>query len=85
MKPNKTLNRLIMEVVEKQIRQSDPPATKATLERLIRDGIEEGEARRLIGCVVASELFDILQEQKPFDEARFVTTLERLPTLPEGM
>lgn len=70
-KPDKTLNRIILEVVDKQIRQDNPPATKKTLDRLIREGIVESEARRLIGCVVASEMFDVLREQKPFDEDRF--------------
>jgi hypothetical protein len=83
VKPDKTLNRIILEVVDKQIRQHNPPATKKTLDRLVREGIAEGEARRLIGCVVASEMFDVLREQKPFDEARFAKALEKLPALPE--
>jgi hypothetical protein len=83
VKPDKTLNRIILEVVEKQIRQHNPPATKKTLDRLVREGISEGEARRLIGCVVASEMFDVLREQKPFDEDRFTKALEKLPALPE--
>jgi hypothetical protein len=37
----------------------------------------------LIGCVVASEMFDVLRKQKPFDEDRFVKALEKLPALPE--
>ena len=83
VKPDKALNRIILEVVDKQIRQRNPPATKETFDRLVSEGIGEGEARRLIGCVVASEMFDVLREQKPFDEGRFVKALEKLPALPE--
>ena len=45
-----------------------------TLDRLIREGIAEGEARRLIGCVVASEIFDILKRGELFDEVCFVNS-----------
>lgn len=83
VKPDKTLNRIILEVVDKQIRQRNPPATKKTLDRLVREGVGEDEARRLIGCVVASEMFDVLREQKPFDEDRFAKALEKLPDLSE--
>ena len=83
IKPDKTLNRIILEVVDKQIRQRNPPATKKTFDRLVREGIAESEARRLIGCVVASEMFDVLREQKSFDEVRFVKALENLPALSE--
>jgi len=42
------LNRIIREVVDKQIRQGNPPATKKTFDRLVREGIAESEARRLL-------------------------------------
>ncbi len=82
-KSRETLNQVILEVVDNQICQLNPPATKETLDRLVREGIAEGEARRLIGCVVASEIFDILKQGKPFDEVRFVKALGALPALPE--
>lgn len=60
----------------------DPPETKETYDRLIADGISDQEARRLIGCVVSSEIFDVLKQQQPFDHARFVKALKKLPKLP---
>jgi len=39
----------VLEVVENQIRELNPPATKETLDRLIREGHEDDEARSLIG------------------------------------
>lgn len=45
----------ILKVVNNQIRNLDPPATKETFDRLVAEGFGEDEARRLIGLVVASE------------------------------
>ncbi len=83
MKVNKRLNKAVLEVVENQIRQSNPPATKETFDRLVREGHDQDEARRLIGCVVASEIFDILKNMEPYDEERYVSALRKLPELPE--
>ena len=52
-------------------------------DRLIKEGYSRDEARRLISCVVAVELSDMLRTEQPFDEARFVLGLSNLPNLPE--
>jgi hypothetical protein len=83
MKVNKRLNKAVLDVVENQIRQLNPPATKETFDRLIREGNDRDEARRLIGCVVAGEIFDILKSMEPYDESRYVAALRKLPELPE--
>ena len=83
MQVNKRLNKAVLEVVENQIRELNPPATKETLDRLVREGHSHDEARRLIGCVVASEIFDILKKMEPYDEDRYVSALRKLPELPE--
>jgi len=76
------LQAAIMKVVENQIRNNDPPQTKQTVERLIAAGHSEAEAKRLIGCVVSAEIFDVLKKQEPFDLNRFVKALDRLPAMP---
>ena len=81
-KYNKRLNSAILEVVENQIRDGDPPETQQTYARLISAGYSDKEARDLIGCVVSSEIFDILKNQKPYDRNRFVAALKRLQALP---
>ena len=83
MKPNPHLKAAIMEVVENQLCHRDPPETKETLERLLGEGHDEDEARRLIGCVVVSEIFDIMKKSEPFDATRYAQMLARLPTLPD--
>lgn len=82
VKTNPVLKHAILEVVNNQLRDLDPPETKQTYDRLVADGISDHEARRLIGCVVSSEIFDVLEQQQPFDHARFVKALNKLPKLP---
>ena len=81
-KTNPVLKHEILEVVNNQLENSDPPETKQTYDRLVANGISDQEARRLIGCVVSSEIFDVLKQQQLFDHARFVKTLNKLPKLP---
>ena len=80
---SKRLNNAILEVVDNQIRDGNPPATKETFDRLVSDGLARDEARRLIGCVVAGEIFGILKHLKPYNEDRYVKALRKLPELPE--
>jgi len=79
---NPALGAAIMEVVNTQLREGTPPETRQTLDRLLADGHSEEEARRLIACAVTSEIFDVLTHKQPYDEARYVAALHRLPTLP---
>jgi hypothetical protein len=79
---NPHLQAAILEVVENQLRNNDPPQTKQTLERLIETGHSEKEAKRLIACVVSAEIFDVLKKNQPFDLDRFVKGLNKLPTMP---
>jgi hypothetical protein len=79
---SKRLNKAILEVVDNQIRDGNPPATKETFDRLVSDGLAGDEARRLIGCVVATEIFGILKHLKPYNEDRYVKALRKLPELP---
>ena len=50
--------------------------------RLLDEGVEEKEARRLIGCVIAAEIFAVMKSNKPFDRDRFVGRLDTLPEIP---
>lgn len=82
-KSGERAGKAILEVVDNQLRDLNPPATKETYDRLIGEGFTHDEARRLIGCVVAGEIFGILKELQPYDEGRYLTALKNLPELPE--
>lgn len=82
MQGNPYLKAAILDVVDNQIAGNDPPQTRQTYERLLASGLDDEEAKRLIGCVVVSEIFDILKKNEMFNLKRFVAALERLPKLP---
>ena len=79
---NPDLRAAIMEVIENQLRNNDPPQTQQTFERLIEAGHSKKEAKRLIGCVISAAIFDILKNNEPFNLDRFVKGLNKLPTMP---
>ena len=82
-KTNPQIKKHIIEVVNNQLRDNDPPETNETLQRLISEGIPEKEAIELIGSVVCYEIFHVLKSNKPFNETRYVSALKKLPSLPE--
>jgi len=79
MEENPYLKSAILEVVENQLQANDPPETRQTYDRLISEGYSEVEAKKLIGCVVSLEIFDVLKKQEPFNPERFAKALNELP------
>jgi hypothetical protein len=82
-KSSERARKAILEVVDNQLRDLNPPATKETFDRLVAEGFSQDEARRLIGCVVAGEIFGVVKSLRPYDRERYVTALNNLPELPE--
>lgn len=80
---NPHLQSAILEAVENQLEANDPPETRMTYERLLRDGHSEEADRKLIGCVIASEIFSVMKQGRLFDPVRFADALKRLPEIPE--
>ncbi len=83
MEENSYLKSAILEVVDNQLQTNDPPETRQTFDRLISEGYSEEEAKELIGCVVTSEIFDVLKKKEPFNPERFAKALNELPKLPQ--
>lgn len=73
----------VLQVVETQVEINDPPETGITLIRLINEGFTPSAAKDLIGCVVLSEVFDVMKNGDVFDLSRYVEALNRLPQIPE--
>lgn len=73
---------LILEIVENQIRERNPPETQKTLQRLMSEGYTSSEAREFIAAVLVTEIFTMLKNQEVFDKERFVAALCKLPDLP---
>jgi ribosomal protein L11 methylase PrmA len=80
---NPHLRAAILEAVENQITNNNPPETRQTYERLLREGISEHDAKVLIANIVAAEIFEVINRREPYNHERFVLALSRLPELPE--
>ena len=75
---NPYLKETILEVVENQIREDNPPETRQTLERLLAAGYSRQQAIEMIGSTVVEEIWAVLHDNKSFDRARFAALLEQL-------
>ena len=73
------LQHAVTEVIGNQLRDNNPPVTGETLTRLLTEGFSETEAMRLIGQVVVTEVIAVIQQGKPYDEARYTQALKALP------
>ena len=82
IQPNPRLQAAIMEVLDNQLNDEDPPETKETYDRLMAGGIGKGETRRLISCALAAEIFAILKNQETFNLDRYIGKLNMLPKTP---
>jgi hypothetical protein len=72
----------LLEAIENQLRENNPPEVSETLSRLTSAGHSREDALRLIGAVLATEVYEIVRQHRPFDERRYVANLKALPTLP---
>lgn len=72
----------MLEVVENQIQDSDPPETRQTVDRLRAEGHTADEARRFVCAALSVELFHIGRDREPFNLKRYLWNLARLPEEP---
>jgi hypothetical protein len=72
----------MLEVLENQLRGNNPPEVSRTLSRLMSTGYSREDALRLIGAVLAREIYEIVHHNCSFDEDRYVENLRGLPKLP---
>lgn len=79
---NPALQSAVLEIIDTQLREREPPETWQTLERLVAAGYTAEGARQLIAHVVVSEIFTVMTQGEPYNAKRFVAALQRLPTLP---
>lgn len=68
----------IHQTIENQLASHEPPQTAETLEALMQAGYTRHEAVHAIGNVLAQEIYEILRDERPFDEAGYVQALHEL-------
>lgn len=68
----------IHQVIANQIANRNPAQTAETLEALMQAGYTRHEAIHAIGGILAEEIFEILRDERPFDEAGYIQALREL-------
>jgi len=83
---NPILHITIHQTIENQIAIGKPKETAQAIEALMQQGLSRHEAIHRVGTVLADEIFHILKDERPFDEAGFVRKLQRLvkPAMPHS-
>jgi len=82
MKPGDILKQQFLEIVDNQLEDNDPPETKQAFDRLRKEGYSDADTRALIAQCVAAEMFNVMKNNKPYDNERYVKNLSRLPEFP---
>ncbi|AZD05194.1 MULTISPECIES: hypothetical protein [Pseudomonas] len=72
----------LIEAIENQIESDNPPAAKATFNKLTLVGYERDEILNLMAHVLAVEIDAILEEDRAFDTQWYEAALRALPELP---
>ncbi len=76
---NPALTEAILAVVDQQMRDTTPPEVRCTYEQLVALGYGPGDARRLMGNVVAQEIFAVMQQGQIYNEQRYIAALQSVP------
>jgi len=71
----------ILQGVRDQIQSPESPYVKEHYERLRKKGIPEEEVMKMLGAVLAVELWELNKHNRSFNESEYIKTLERLPDL----
>ncbi|MGN8344817.1 hypothetical protein ACLEJQ_14560 [Pseudomonas sp. SMV71] len=72
----------LIEAIENQIESDNPPAAKATFNKLTLAGYEREDILNLMAHVLAYEIDAMLEEDRPFNTQWYETALRELPELP---
>ena len=63
-----------MKIVENQLTSDNPVETKKTYTRFLNLRYGDFQAKQFIGQCLVVEIFDVLKQQKTFNESRYIKT-----------
>ena len=72
----------LIQAIENQIESDNPPAAKATYNKLTLVGYEREEILQLMAHVLAVEIDGLVEEYRAFNTEWYEAALRALPTLP---
>lgn len=75
---NENLKKTILQVVDNQLRENNPPITKNTFERLQQSGYTTQQAKEKIAAILLEEMYDVLKTKQPYNEERYSNKLLKL-------
>jgi uncharacterized protein YoaH (UPF0181 family) len=84
MSMDRTVRDGFLNTVVEQIASGNPPAVRATRDRLVSQGLSEAEAAQMIAIVLRNEMKQMISESRSFDDVRFEGMLNQLPSLPQA-
>lgn len=65
--------------VDQQLDSPQTPYVRKTLDRLIKAGLEEAEAKSQIALCLGEEMDQVLRKKRGFDEKSYRVSLDALP------
>ena len=77
-KTNPRLKKLLIDVVEKQLRENNPPITRITFDRLLATGNTAAMAKEKIAVAVVWQIYDAMRDGKAFDLEKYTEELNLL-------
>jgi hypothetical protein len=75
----------LTQAIENQLESGEPPAAKATFNKLTLVGYEREDILNLMAHVLAFEIDNMLMEDRPFNGEWYENALRGLPELPPEM
>ena len=82
MESNEKIREQIFDIIKNQLKDNNPPETKAAYDRLRKLGFDDFQTKQFIGQCVAVELFEVFKFGKPFNGERYLKHLKELPKEP---
>lgn len=82
MEANEIMRKQIFDIVKNQLKSNNPPETKFTYDRLRKEGFDDVQTKNMIGQCVSVEIFEVLKSGKPYNSARYIKNLKKLPKEP---
>lgn len=76
--PNETLHATCHVIVENQLAINEPASVRATLARLLQEGLDRHDAIHAIGMRVPHQLCDVLKQQHPGSQQSCIDELNAL-------
>ncbi len=65
--------------IDQQIASPQTPYVRKTLDRLVKLGVEEADAKTQIAICLGEQMDEVMRTKKPFDEKAYRAALEELP------